>query len=252
MAEETHVSQQRAVERGRSDAGAVQDVADAVVDAVAHAAAEAREPVNGWLHFAGALLATAGLVVLLRAGAEHGSARHVAALGVFGVSAVLLFSASAMYHLAPSPRPPLLRQLDHTMIYLYIAGTYTPICLVVLEGTAMSVPLLAVVWALAAAGVGQKLLHFRAPRWLSTALYVAMGWLAVLAVPTLRRVAPGAMVAGLVAGGVLYTVGAVFYSLRRPRGWPGVFGYHELWHLFVLAASATHYWTIYTFAVPAP
>lgn len=213
--------------------------------------ATAREPVNGWLHFAGALLAAIGLVALLWSAAEHGSSRHAIALGTFGASAVLLFAASALYHLAPrSRRSSLLQRLDHAMIYVYIAGTYTPICLLVLGGTTLSTVLLVAVWALAAAGVGHKLLGFRAPRGLSTALYVGMGWLGVLAVPALRRLAPDGLVLALVGGGVLYTVGALVYWRKWPRGRPGVFGFHELWHLFVLAASATHYWAIYTYAVP--
>src|SRR5688500_4567119 len=93
----------------------------------------AQEPVNGWLHFAGAVLATAGLVVLVDAAGAHGSLRHVVALGVFGLTAVLMFAASALYHLWPhETRSPLLRQLDHAMIYVYIAGTYTPVCLLAL------------------------------------------------------------------------------------------------------------------------
>ena len=211
----------------------------------------AREPVNGWLHLAGALLAAVGLVALLTVALERGSSRDAIALGTFGGSAVLLFGASALYHLAPeSPRSMLLQRLDHAMIYVYIAGTYTPVCLLVLEGTTLSTALLVAVWALAAAGVGQKLLHFRAPRGLSTALYVAMGWIGVLAIPALRRLAPDGLVLALVAGGVLYTVGALVYWRRWPRGRPGVFGFHELWHVFVLAASATHYWAIFTYAVP--
>lgn len=203
------------------------------------------EPVNGWLHFGGAVLAAVGLVVLLAEGAERGSLRHVVALGVFGATAVLLFAASALNHLAPrSPRSWLFQRLDHVMIYLYIAGTYTPVCLLVLRGRASSMALLLAVWALAAAGVAQKLLWFRAPRSLSTVLYIAMGWVGILALPSLRAAAPPGLMRALLVGGVLYTLGALIYWSRWPRGFPGRFGFHEIWHVFVLAASATHYWAI--------
>lgn len=209
------------------------------------------EPVNGWLHLVGAILAAAGLCVLVAEGAESGSLRHLIALGVFGTTALLLFAASALNHLAPrSRRSWLFQRLDHVMIYVYIAGTYTPVCLLVLRGRAASTVLLLVVWTMAAAGVAQKLLWFRAPRSLSTALYIAMGWVGILALPALRDAAPPGLLPALLLGGVLYTVGAVVYWSRWPRGVPGRFGFHELWHVFVLAASATHYWAILTYVAP--
>ena len=207
---------------------------------------------NGWLHLGGSVLAAIGLVLLLAAVGERGSLRHLVALGVFGASAVLMFAASALYHLCSrSSRAPLLQRLDHAMIFVYIAGTYTPVCLLVLEGTWASHSLLAAVWALAAVGVVRKLLASPGPRGLSTALYVTMGWIGVLAIPALRAAAPPGLLYGLVAGGLLYTVGAMVYLARWPRGRPGIFGFHEFWHVFVIAASATHYWAIFRYAVPA-
>lgn len=209
------------------------------------------EPVNGWLHFAGALLAVVGLVVLVRAAADRGSGRDVLALAIFGASAVLMFAASALNHLTPhAHRPPLLQRLDHAMIYVYIAGTYTPVCLLLLPGSALGTALLIGVWAMAAVGAAHKVLRFHAPRGLSTVLYLGMGWLGLLAVPALRAVAPPAFLALLIGGGVLYSVGAVVYWRRWPRGVPGRFGFHEVWHLFVLAASGAHYWAILGYVVP--
>jgi hemolysin III len=209
-----------------------------------------REPVNGWLHFGGAVLAVVGLVVLVAQAAGRGTVRHTVSAAVFGLSAVLLFAASALYHIARhSRRQALYRRLDHAMIFVFIAGTYTPVCLVALDDTPFGAPFLAGVWGVAALGVAQKLLWRDAPRGVSTAIYLALGWLGLLSGPHLLRIAPP-LFWWILTGGVLYTVGALFYSARWPRGRPGVFGFHELWHVFVLAASASHYWAVLAYVVP--
>jgi len=210
-----------------------------------------RQPVNGRVHLGGAVLAAVGLAVLGAVAVERGSLRHAMALGIFGVSSLLMYAASALYHLSPrSARAAAYQRLDHAMIYVFIAGTYTPICLIVLWGRVVGAALLLGVWGLAAAGVAHKALWFRTPRGLSTALYVGLGWLGVLAAPALLRAAPAALFGWLLAGGLLYTAGAVVYWARWPRGVPGVFGFHELWHVFVLAATASHYWAILSYVVP--
>lgn len=209
------------------------------------------EPVNGRVHLGGAVLAAAGLAVLIAADASRASLRHALSLAVFGVSAVLMFSVSSLYHLSPrSPRRSVYRRLDHAMIYVFIAGTYTPVCAVVLWNTAVGPALLVCVWVLAAAGAVHKAVWFRAPRGLSTAMYLGLGWVGVFAAPDLVHVAPPGLIAWLLVGGILYTVGALVYWSRWPRGVPGVFGYHELWHVFVLAASASHYWAILSRVAP--
>lgn len=203
--------------------------------------ASGREPVNGWLHLGGAVLAAVGLVALLDVAVDRGTVRHPVGAAVFGATALLMFGASALYHLSPrSPRAPLYRRLDHAMIYMFIAGTYTPICLAALWHTPLGRPMLVGVWTLAALGVAQKVAWRDAPRLLSTALYLGLGWLSVIAAPLLLRTSP-TLFWWLAAGGLLYTVGAIVYAARWPRGRPGVFGFHELWHVFVLAASAAHY-----------
>jgi hemolysin III len=207
--------------------------------------------VNGWLHLGGARLAAAGLVVLVVAARTHASWRHTLAAAVYGGSSLAMFASSALYHLAPgSARAGAYRRLDHSMIYVFIAGTYTPVCLIALWGTPLAAGLLAAVWAVALAGVVQKLVWMRAPRGLSTALYLGLGWLGALAAPTLLRTQPTPLFGWLLAGGIVYTVGAVFYWLRWPRGRPGVFGFHELWHVCVLLASAAHYRAVIAYLLP--
>lgn len=206
---------------------------------------------NGWIHLGGAVLAAAGLVVLAAAAAAQRSPRHVVGAVVFGASALLMFGASALYHLARgSRRAAIYRRLDHAMIYVCIAGTYTPVCLIALRHTALGTRMLVAVWALALAGILAKLLWPRAPRGLSTALYLGLGWLGAAAGPALLRTGLGALLGWLLAGGLIYTAGAVLYWMRWPRGRPGVFGFHELWHVCVLAACATHYWAVLSYVVP--
>lgn len=204
-----------------------------------------REPVNALTHLLGAVLAAVGLVVLLANGVANGSARQITAFAVFGASLVLMYSTSAIYHaLNLSERGlTILRRLDHMMIYVLIAGTYTPVCLVLLRGR-LGIGLLTAVWAIAAIGIVQKLVWMRAPRWFSTALYLGMGWIAVLVARPLLGAAPPGFLIWLVAGGVLYSVGAVVYATEWPKAVPGVFGFHEIWHMFVLGGGFSHYWAM--------
>lgn len=208
-----------------------------------------RAPVNGWFHFAGALLAAAGLVLLILDALGRGSLRHLVGAAAFGVSAVLMFSASALYHLRHrSPREGLYQRLDHAMIYLFIAGTYTPICLLVLwQGVAGRV-LLVLVWALAALGVALDLRDRPLQRGPATALYLALGWAILPVAPALRG--HPALIVWLFVGGAFYTVGAFLYWRQRPQRRLGIVGFHELWHLFVLAASASHFWAIRSYVLP--
>ncbi|HYG56491.1 MAG TPA: hemolysin III family protein, partial [Symbiobacteriaceae bacterium] len=138
-----------------------------------------------------------------------------------------------------------LRKLDHIMIFFLIAGTYTPYCLTVLRGP-WGWSLFGVIWSVALAGLVLKLVWMTAPRWLYTSVYVAMGWLVVIAIVPLVRALPGGFT-WLLAGGLFYTVGAVLYATKWPNPLPRVFGFHEIWHLFVLAGSAAHFWGVYSF-----
>ena len=204
-----------------------------------------REPVNGLIHLAGGLLASGGLIVLLATATSTGRMDQLVAFGIFGFSLIALYTASALYHLLPlSPLGVArLRRVDHMSIFVLIAGTYTPFCLLALDG-GWRVGLLALVWGLALCGVLLKLLWMDTPRWLSVALYLGMGWVAVVAAPALLRAVPVGGIAWVLAGGLVYSAGALVYGFKRPNPIPGTFGFHELWHIFVVAGSACHFWAV--------
>jgi hemolysin III len=210
-----------------------------------------REPVNGLTHLVGGLLAFVGLIVLLTTAAGAGRSDQVVAFGIFGFSLIALYTASALYHLLPlSPRGIAgLRRLDHMMIFVLIAGTYTPFCLLALDG-GWRVGLLGLIWGLALCGILLKLFWMEAPRWLSVALYLGMGWVALIAAPALFRAVPPGGMAWVLAGALVYSAGALIYGLRRPNPVPGVLGFHELWHLFVMAGSACHFWAVLGYIAP--
>jgi hemolysin III len=210
-----------------------------------------REPINGITHAAGGLLAALGLGVLLATAASTGRLDQLVAFGVFGLSLIALYAASALYHLLPlSPSGVArLRTLDHMAIFVLIAGTYTPFCLLALDG-AWRWGLLALIWGLALCGVLLKLLWMDASRWLSVLLYLGMGWVAVIAAPALLRAVPPDGITWILAGGLVYSAGALIYGLKRPNLLPGIFGFHEVWHLFVIAGSACHFWAVLHYVAP--
>jgi hemolysin III len=195
---------------------------------------------RGVLHqwaFAVSLAAGAGLVL------EAGSARARIAVTVYALSVAALFGTSALYHRVnwrTLGARRWMRRLDHTMIFVLIAGTYTPFGLLVLRGT-LGVVILVAVWSAALAGAVFKLVWIDAPGWLGAATYVAIGWIALVALPELLDRLGVAAFAALALGGVLYSVGAVIYAHKRPDPVPTVFGYHELFHLLVILAAALQY-----------
>lgn len=199
-----------------------------------------REPVSGLTHLGAAVLALIGLIILLVIGWD--TPGKVIALALYGISMVLLFSSSAAYHLAQvKPKVQLaLRKLDHSAIYLLIAGTYTPICYHFFEGF-WQWGMLAIVWSLAIIGVVVKLFIINAPRWLTAGVYLVMGWMCVAAIGEMLRVMPSGALAWLAAGGLAYTLGAVIYITKKLDFVPGVFGFHEVWHIFVILGALAHY-----------
>lgn len=210
-----------------------------------------REPINGLTHLAGAGLAFIGTIYLVRQAFLLATPWHVVAFLIFGLGLILLYLSSGLYHSLPltARGTRALQRLDHIMIYVLIAGTYTPICLVPLRGS-WGWSLFGAIWALAAAGIALVLSPARLPRWLTVMSYVLLGWLCLVAiVPIIKNVSMGGLV-WLALGGLFYSVGAVIYTVKRPNPAPGVFGFHEIWHLFVLAGSFSHYWLMLRYILP--
>ena len=199
-----------------------------------------REPFNAWSHLAGAALAVpAAAFLMLTVGREPA---RIAAFGIYGASLFLMFAASGIYHASTGNAGRLLslRKLDHSAIYLLIAGSYTPFCLIAFSGF-WRWGLLAIIWALAAAGIVLKLFVIRMPRAVTAGIYVAMGWLSLAARKEFMSALPPGSLGWLLAGGILYTAGAVIYVTKKLDFLPGKFGFHGLWHLFVLAAAAAQF-----------
>ena len=202
-----------------------------------------REPVNGLTHLVAALAAATGTVALLIV-AGTDLTREMALAG-YGASLTLMFSSSAAYHLVRAqPRIlAILRQLDHSSIYLLIAGTYTPFCILAFTGF-WKWGLFAIIWSLAAIGIIVKIFYMSAPRWFTAGVYVVMGWLCIGAIGEMLRVLPVGALAWLVAGGVIYTLGALVYITRIFDFVPERFGFHEVWHIFVILGAAAHFTAI--------
>jgi hemolysin III len=204
------------------------------------------ELANAVTHGAGLVLSLAGLVILLVLAAVHGGAWRVVSCAIYGATLVCLYAASTLYHGIPSPRlKRALKIFDHSAIYLLIAGTYTPFLLVNLRG-GWGWSLFGVVWGLALAGIFLKFWFVDHFQILSTTIYLLMGWLAVIAVRPLLVMVPAVGLAWLLAGGLLYTAGVVFYAWKRiPYN-------HVIWHVFVMAGSTCHYFAVlYSVILPA-
>lgn len=207
------------------------------------------EAFSFWTHVGGAVLAAAGLVALV-AVADDLAAR--AAVGLYGATLVLLFTSSALHHTFPHATPvrkAFLRRLDHVAIYLLIAGTYTPVCVLALPAE-KGLPVLVLVWAFAVVGIALKLFAPMTRRGLTAALYIAMGWMAVFVADAVWTRFDAGALALLLGGGLVYTGGAVVYARRRPDPWPDVVGFHGLWHVCVLLAAGLHFAFVLAYVVP--
>jgi hemolysin III len=178
--------------------------------------------------------------------------RATVAVAIYGAALIALFGGSALYHRWPGPAwfKPVLQRIDHSTIFVFIAASYTPIALLVLQGPLVWV-LLGIAWTGAAAGVAFSLGWIHAPRPVIAASYLVLGWVAVIAVPQLLGELGAAPLILLGAGGVLYTVGAVIYAFQRPDPWPTTFGFHEIFHALVIAAAAAHYIAVVGWVLPA-
>jgi hemolysin III len=199
-----------------------------------------REPINSLTHWIGAILALAGLIALLVVG--WGTPAKVVSLIIYGASLIFLFSASATYHMVRVKEKALeiFRKVDHSAIYFLIAGTYTPFCINAFTGF-WKWGMLTIIWSLAVIGIGIKVFIVRVPRWLNAGIYIAMGWLVIGASGQLLAALPVWVLTWLLIGGIVYTLGAVVYITKMFNFVPGVFGFHEVWHIFVLLAAAAHF-----------
>jgi hemolysin III len=222
------------------------EATEATVAADATDASAATPTWRGWLHVGAFVLAVPAGAALI-ATASGAAAR--ASASVYVISVLCGFGLSAAYHrLARSERArAIMRRVDHSMIFVLIAGTYTPICLMGLPG-AWGIPLLATVWALALCGIAVKLLAFDRPGWRTAGyvLYPVIGWAAVVAGPAMVSSFSGTQLALIVGGGLLYTIGFPVLLCRRPDPWPHTFGYHEVWHAFTVAAGVAHFAAVAT------
>lgn len=201
-----------------------------------------REPVNSLTHWGGAILALAGLIALLIVG--WSTPAKIVSLVIYGLSLIFMFSASATYHMVRVKDKVLetFRKIDHAAIFCLIAGTYTPFCVNAFSGF-WKWGMLGIVWSLAMIGIVIKIFPagVRAPRWLNAVIYVIMGWISVAAAGQMLAALPTWVFVWLIIGGVVYTLGALVYATKVFNFLPGVFGFHEVWHIFVLLAAAAHF-----------
>ncbi|WP_405102812.1 hemolysin III family protein [Oceanobacillus sp. FSL H7-0719] len=210
-----------------------------------------REPINGLTHLFGAVLAIVGLIaMIIKAVSEGYSSVGIVAVIIFGVSMILLYSASATYHMVIAKDKVIawLRRIDHSMIFVLIAGTYTPLCLISLNNT-LGWILFSVINGLAILGVIFKLTWFNSPRWLSTSIYILMGWLVIFFTGELAPSLGTAGMVYLILGGVAYTIGGIIYGFKPKflqfKDW----GFHEIFHIFILVGSLFHFICIYWYVL---
>jgi hemolysin III len=216
---------------------------------IAPALVELKPRLRGWLHLYAAAVSLATGATLIAVAAPLRGAPAGASTAIYGATVTLLFGTSALYHRrdwTPAARR-LMKRLDHSMIFVFIAGTYTPIAVLTLRGDTRIAVLIAV-WSGALVGVSLQIGWPAAPRWLSAPCYIALGWVAAFVMPDLLHNAGVAAFVLIIIGGAIYTLGAVVYALKRPNPWPGTFGFHEVFHLCTLVAAICHYVAVW-FAV---
>lgn len=210
-----------------------------------------KEPVNAYTHLAGGIAALPAVAYLICQAALYAGVWHVVSFSIYGASLVGLYLASGMYHmLTVSDKTEMrLKKLDHMMIFLLIAGTYTPLCLIPLRGP-WGWALFGIIWGAALGGILLKLFWIGAPRWLSTAFYIVMGWMCVIAIYPLIQKLPVGALSLLLGGGVLYTVGGIIYGTKRFPLHIRHLGFHEIFHIFVLGGSVCHYSMMVLYLLP--
>lgn len=212
-----------------------------------HSTAVVKPRLRGWIHLWSLVVSIAAGATLIALAAATVSAQAAFGTSIYVATVLGLFGVSALYHRRTwrtLGARTWMRRLDHSMIFLFIAGTYTPLAMLAMRPTTGTL-VLAVVWGGALGGVALKLAWPNAPRWVGVPVYIALGWVAVFVLPQLLTHAGVAVLVLLLAGGLLYTVGALFYALRRPDPWPATFGYHEFFHSAVSLAALCHHVAIW-------
>lgn len=243
------IGDQHNVATGRTAAPPASDPVAPVVDDLPQGLADTvaeligRPRARGWIHLCSAVIATVGgLALVLVAGIESSSTALVGTL-IYTVTIVAMFSISALYHRKHWHSPDALKwmkRLDHSVIFVFIAGSYTPFALLAMPPRTAST-VLTIVWTGAAAGVALKMWWPSAPRWVGVPLYLLLGWVAIWFAGTLLDGAGAVVVFLLALGGFFYQIGVIFYAFRWPNPWPHTFGYHEFFHAFTAAAAVSHY-----------
>jgi hemolysin III len=209
-----------------------------------------RDPISGLTHLVAALGAVIGLVILLIIG--HDDTAKAISLAIYGLSLVLMLAASATYHLVKAPPQVIkvLRKVDHSAIYLLIAGSYTPICMHFFRGF-WQWGFVGIIWGMAIIGIAIKIFIINAPRWVTAGIYLLMGWMSIVAIPEMMATMPASALIWLVLGGLSFTLGAVVYISKKPDFYPEVLGFHEVWHIFVIIGCACHFIVIAYFIAPS-
>lgn len=208
-----------------------------------------REPINSITHLSGAIFSFIALIAMLAKGVQNNASTvALTSVTIFGISLILLYSVSGTYHgiISTDNIINFFQKLDHSMIFILIAGSYAPFCLIALGGT-LGRNMFIVMISIAVAGIIFKLCWFSAPRWLQTALYIAMGWSAIFVIKPLSAALPPVSIFLLVLGGVFYTVGGIIYASKSARIKLGYFGFHEIFHVFILLGSLTHFICVFTY-----
>ena len=206
--------------------------------------------VSSLTHFVATLLSIAGLSVLVTLAAIKGTAMHVVSFSIFGGALILLYLASALYHFIPHdhPQKDFFQIIDHSMVYVLIAATYTPLALIVLE-PAWGWSIFGVICGLALTGIITKSLHLRVPGLVSTFFYLLMGWLIIIAFSPLREALSQEGILWLVLGGLFYTIGTIFFALKENPFRERWYTYHDIFHIFIMLGSLSHFWFMLKFVL---
>lgn len=207
-----------------------------------------REPMNGLTHCIGAVLAFIGFVILIREAAHPYKPWHLTAFAVYGTSMVLLYATSTIFHWVPleNDETSMVRRLDHIMIFIFIGGSYTPFCLIPLRELC-GWSILTCIWTLAALGGVSKLFWIQSPPWATVLVYLILGYFALFCIGPLAGALQREALFWVFAGGAFYTIGGLIYAIERPDPLPRLFGFHEIFHIFVMLGSTAHFWAIYRY-----